>query len=341
MSGSLILGLGHATPAGRVVNERIEQELDLPPGWIERRTGVRARRVCAPEESCSTLAIDAGRRALAHAGIDPAEVGLLLLATSTPDHLLPPTAPVVAAALGCSRAGAVDLAGACAGFLYALGLGEGVVRGGGGPVVVIAANVLSRRLDPRDAGGRGIFADGAGAMVLGDSSTHVDAWGQLLGAAWGADAVGADWIQVHAGGSVRPIDIDAVREGLHHLRIEKGSRVFTEAVRGMERVGHAALDKAGLSSTDVDLWVPHQANGRILERAGAALGIERERWMLILEEWGNSSAASIPTALSIAAESGRISKGQNILMTAVGAGLVEAAAVVGTGDPRSRPGSEK
>lgn len=328
MGATRITGFGHATPQRAVLNAELERELGLASGWIERRTGVLARRICGDDESCSTLAITAARRALEQSKVDPNEVGLLLLATSTPDYLLPPTAPAVAHTLGCRRAGAIDLAGACAGFLYALGLAEGAVRSSGRPAVVVAANVLSRRLDPRDPSARAIFADGAGAVVLTHPSTDVDSGASLRSHVWGNDGSQADAIRIGAGGSVRPIDAGAVEEGLHFLRIERGSAIFTHAVEGLVRAGRAALDRAGLSSTDVDLWVPHQANARILQRAGARLEIEPDRWMSILEEWGNSSAASIPTALSLASESGRMPKGTKILLTAVGAGLVEAAAVL-------------
>lgn len=330
MGTARIVGLGHATPRRIVSSAEIERELGLEAGWIERRTGVRTRRICGPEESCSTLAVDAGRRALDRSGIAPTDIGLVLLATSTPDHLLPPTAPVVAERLGCRRAGAVDLAGACAGFLYALILAAAQVEVSGRPALVIASNVLSRRLDPLDPSARALFADGAGAVVLSDKSTNIDQLARLEAGVWGSDGTQADAIRIEAGGSVRPIDFDAIEEGLHYLRIEKGSRLFVAAVEGLARVGAAALDRAGLTSIEVDLWVPHQANARILERAGARLGVDHSRCFSILEEWGNSSAASLPTALSLASERGLISKGKNVLLTAVGAGLVEAGVVLRT-----------
>jgi 3-oxoacyl-[acyl-carrier-protein] synthase III len=330
MGTARIVGLGHATPRRIVSSAEIERELGLESGWIERRTGVRTRRVCAPEESCSTLAVDAARRALDHCRIAPADIGLVLLATSTPDYLLPPTAPAVAERLGCRRAGAVDLAGACAGFLYALILAAAQVEVSGRAALVIAANVLSRRLDPIDPSSRALFADGAGAVVVSNESTLVDPFARLEASVWGSDGAQADAIRIEAGGSARPIDLDAVEEGLHYLRIENGSRLFVAAVEGLARVGAAALDDVGLTSSDVDLWVPHQANARILERAGGRLGIDRSRCFSILEEWGNSSAASLPTALSLASEGGLIPKGKNVLLTAVGAGLVEAGVVLRT-----------
>lgn len=323
---AFLVGTGHASPQRAVGNEALESALGLAPGWIERRTGIVERRVCGPDESCSTLAIDAGRRALDDAGVDAADLALVVLATSTPDHLLPPTAPVVARGLGAHAAGGFDLAGACAGFLYALGVGAAWVAAMHAPVLVVASNVLSRRLDPADAGSRAIFADGAGAVVLSPEATRN--CGRILSLDVGADATNADAIRVVAGGSVRPMDADAVAEGLHFLRIERGSVVFQEAVRAMVRTARRALDAASLTVDDVDLWVPHQANRRILDRVGQELAIDPARRVEILDRWGNSSAASIPTALSIHRETSAAAERSTWLLTAVGAGLVEAAAVV-------------
>lgn len=319
-----ILGCGHATPQRVVTNEEIEKELGLAAGWIERRTGVCARRICGPAESCSSLATASGRMALEAAGVDAAGIGLLLLATSTPDHVLPPTAPVVAAALGATSAGAIDLAGACAGFVYALSLADAWVRAHGAPVLVVAANILSRRLDPTDPSVRSVFADGSGAVLVGPGTDDLG----LRSFALGADATQADKIRVEAGGSVRPIDASTYRDGAHYLRIHDAGAVFTAAVEGMARVSDLALQRAGVRSIDIDRWIPHQANARILARAGARIGIDEDRWISILRDWGNSSAASVPTALSLAARSGRLEPGHRILLSAVGAGMVEAAAVL-------------
>lgn len=323
---AFLLGTGHASPQRCVGNAELEAELSLEPGWIERRTGIVERRLCGPDESCSTLAITAGRAALDDAGLDPADLGLVVLATSTPDYLLPPTAPLVARALGAHAAGGFDLAGACAGFLYGLGVGASWALTMRRPVLVVAANVLSRRLDPADPGVRAVFADGAGAVVVSPEAGRN--CGRLRSIAVGADARHADAIRVTAGGSVRPMDLDAVREGLHFLRIERGSIVFQEAVRGMVRAARAALAEADATTDDVDLWIPHQANRRILDRVGRELAIGTDRRLEILDRWGNSSAASIPTAMSIHRETEPATDRSTWLLTAVGAGLVEAAAVI-------------
>lgn len=319
-----ILGCGHATPGLIVTNDELERELGLEPGWIARRTGVLQRRICGPDESCSTLAVQAGAMALDHAGVPASELGLVLLATSTPDYPLPPTAPVVAQRLGAKAPGAVDLAGACSGFVYALALASGWAQLNGAPALVIAANVLSRRLDPTDPSVRSVFADGAGAVVI---SPGTDSRG-LRSFSLASDGSRADAIQVEAGGSVRPIDADVFADGAQYLRIHDGGAVFTSAVEGMTRASNQALNQAGLSHIDVDRWIPHQANSRILDRVGQRLNIDKDRWVLILETWGNSSAASLPTAMSLAAHEGKLQPGHHILLSAVGAGMVEAAAVV-------------
>ena len=319
-----ILGCGHATPRQVVTNAQIEAELGLQDGWILRRTGVRERRICAADESCSTLAISSGQMALEHAGVPASELGLLLLATSTPDYVLPPTAPAVAEALGASGIGAVDLAGACAGFLYALSMADGWVRSNQRPALVIAANVLSRRLDPTDPAVRSVFADGSGAVALGPGTDNIGLRTVVLGSQGSL----AGTIQVEAGGSVRPVDARTFEDGAHYLRIRDGGAVFVAAVEGMVRASQSALNQAKLSHIDITRWIPHQANSRILNRVGDQLHIDRDRWVSILETWGNSSAASLPTAMSIAAHEGQLAPGEKVLLSAVGAGMVEAAAVV-------------
>jgi 3-oxoacyl-[acyl-carrier-protein] synthase-3 len=319
-----ILGCGHATPQRVVTNEEIETELGLGSGWIARRTGVRTRRICGRDEHCSTLAISAGSIALEHAEMNASDLGLLLLATSTPDYPLPPTAPVVASALGAQGCGGVDLAGACAGFLYGLSMAAGWATMHQTPALVVASNVLSRRLDPSDPSVRAVFADGAGAVVLGPGTDNQG----LLSVALGSDGDRAGSIRVEAGGSVRPIDPSVHEQGAHFLRIHDGPAVFSSAVEGMIRISNQAMDQAGVIPIEIDRWVPHQANRRILDRVGSRLKIEPHRWVSILETWGNSSAASLPTAMSIAAHAGGLKPGQKILLSAVGAGMVEAAAVL-------------
>jgi 3-oxoacyl-[acyl-carrier-protein] synthase-3 len=321
-SHARIAGTGHADPELLVENESIERELGLEPGWILRRTGILRRRICAPHETTRSLAGAASRAALADAGLASADLGLVLLATSTPDHLLPPTGPELAEAIGC-RAGAIDLAGACTGFLFALALAEGFCRRQQCPVLVCAANLLSRRMDPRDPGARAIFADGAGAVILVPTPEP-----GIEGIYLRSDGSQNELIHIPGGGAAHPLSAESLQSGDHLLRLTRGSRVFSQAIEGMVRAGRQAADKSGRLLSDIDWWVPHQANLRIVERVGSQLGISTERTVSILAERGNSSAATIPTALSLHHTQHRLDDGDSVLLTAVGAGLLEAGMIL-------------
>jgi len=318
-----VLSAAFAVPETVVGNDAIEARLGLESGWIERRTGVRLRPTASPVEATSDLAIRAGTAALERAGLQPKEVGLLLLATSTPDHLLPPTAPLVAHQLGLPQSGAIDLAGACTGFLYALILGSSYSNNSGKAVLVIGANVLTRRTNERDAATVGLFSDGAGAVVVVPAEPS-----NLLGSFLGSDGSGYGSIGIQAGGSREPLTHSALDEGRNLMSIRHGSLFFRQALRGMVEAGQEALKAAGLDSGAVDCWIPHQANSRIIEDAGKLLRLSPERTVNVVGEFGNSSAASIPIALAHALEAGRIRQGNIILFTAVGAGLVTAGAVL-------------
>jgi len=305
-------GSGHYVPERQVANAEIEVDLGLPAGWIEGRTGIRPRHYAAPGQALSDLAVPAGQMALAGAR----DVGLLLLATSTPDHLLPPTAPLVAHRLGLS-CGAVDLAGACAGFLHALALGVAHCKMTGQAVLVIGANILSRRIEPTEAASRVLFADAAGAVLLRPCK---DPSRGLLAADLGSDGSSYDMISIPRGGTRLPYD--APGEGGLTMRMPDGPAVFTAAVDGMVRSGRAALSRAGLGAGDVATWLPHQANQRIIRRVGNSLGLERAEWLGTLARHGNSSAATIPLALSVRiAEGGALADGP-VLMSAFGAGTL-------------------
>ncbi len=322
-----ITGVGAALPDTRVPSGEIEERIGLEPGWIERRTGIVERPVAADDEATSDLAVRAGARALSDAAVDPGAISLLLLATSTPDHPLPPTAPGVAHRLGLFGAGAIDLAGACSGFLYALVLGESFGRAAAatGPVLVVAANVLSRRTDPLDRATASVFADGAGAVVL-DASP--DPARGLHGSFLGADGSLADAIRVPAGGSRQPITVGAIERGDHLMRMERGPALFHAATRAMAEAGTAALKSAGWTTRDVDRWVPHQAGRRLVAESGRLLGIDESKTVDLVAHHGNSSAATIPVALAAARDAGTIRRGDAVLLTSVGAGLVSAGVVL-------------
>lgn len=322
-AASRLAGFGHAVPGRQVPNAEIEQRLGLEPGWIERRTGIRKRFHADNGDTLSALAVEAGEMALRDSGLARDDVGLVLLATSTPDHLLPPSAPLVAHRLGLRRAGGIDLAGACAGFIYALTLADGFVRAQGKPVLVIAANILSRRINPQERSSAVLFADAAGAVLLTPSDT---VGAGLLGADLATEGGAYDLITIPAGGSTRPFDSGTeIADTLMTMR--DGRAVYEKAVRMMVQCARNAMEEAGIGAGDVARFIPHQANARIFSTVAEQLGIDVARLESSVTDFGNSSAATVPLTLSIARRQGRIVTGDTLLMTAAGAGMTGGAAV--------------
>ncbi|MER9127593.1 beta-ketoacyl-ACP synthase III [Mesorhizobium sp. M0959] len=322
---SRILGFGHHAPARKVMNAEIEGNLGLEPGWIERRTGIGSRFWATDEDTLSGLATQAGDMALVNAGIDRSDIGLLLLATSTPDHLLPPSAPLVAHKLGLGRAGAVDLAGACAGFIYALMFADGFTRLHGKPALVIAANILSRRINPAERASSVLFADAAGALVIGPGEEPDQG---ILGASVDSDGSRYGLIQIPAGGSSRPFHCD-LDIGQTRMTMTDGREVFAKAVEMMTDCSISALAAAGVRPQDLGRFVPHQANARIFDAVGRNLGIADQAIVKTIADYGNSSAATIPLSLSLAHQTQPFRPGEKILLAAAGAGLSGGALVVG------------
>ena len=322
---SRLIGLGGYAPSRRISSEEIEKRLTLAPGWIERRTGIRSRRYAAPEEALTDMACEAGRTALDEAGLSRAEIGLTLLATSTPDHLLPPSAPLLAHRLGLPSSGAVDLAGACAGFLYALALADAFVRVQGRPVLVVAANILSRRINPHDVATSALFADAAGAAVLAPSD---DPGVGLLGLELVSDGAGYDLIKIAAGGSRQPLTPATLIEETR-IAMKDGKAVFQRAIDMMTGASRTALTEAGLDPSQITHWAPHQANARILDAVQHNLGLVRARHVSTIAEFGNSSAATIPFSLAAHGGVAAFGPGDRILLSAAGAGLTGGALVLG------------
>lgn len=336
----MIAGTGVALPSRTLESAELEAQLGLPRGWIESRTGVRTRHVAPLGIATSDLAVEAGAHALRAAGLAAGDIGLVILATSTPDHLLPPTAPIVAHRLGAS-AGAFDLAGACTGFLFALDIAVRAIDGGLPGALVIGANVLSRRVDWSDPATAALFGDGAGAIAL--RAANRDARGEVgdtadadigttarldkgvavraLGGAFGSDGSMAEHVWIPAGGARTPLDAQLLADGAHLMRMDHGPDVFRAAVRAMVDAGSAALASAGIGAHEIDWLVPHQANRRLIERVADGLVIARERAIVNVDRVGNTSAASIPIALHEALTDGRIRDGHTTLLTAAGAGL--------------------
>lgn len=307
-----------------MTNAEIEARLGVEAGWTERRTGIVERRFAAPDEALSDLAVKAGEMALAKAGIERRSIGLLVLATSTPDHLLPPTAPLVAHRLGATGAGAIDMAGACGGFLYALSFADGFVRQQGALALVIAANILSRRLNLDDPVSAVLFGDGAGAALLAPSERPTSG---VRGLHLASDGSAYDLIQVPAGGTRMPF-VDGLGPDAALMHIRDGRAVFTRAVKIMTDAAHKALARAELGVGDIDFFVPHQANARIIGAAQRQLGVPEDKMLSSVALYANSSAATIPLTLSLAAETRPFKPGERLLMSAAGAGLTGGAVVL-------------
>lgn len=320
---SEIIGLGHYAPERTVANAEIEARLGLETGWIERRTGIRSRRWAADGETLSDIAREAAAMALAAAGIARTDIALTLLATSTPDHLLPPTAPLLAHRLGLARSGGVDLAGACAGFLYALTLADAFVAAHGRPVLVVAANILSRRINVNERASAVLFADAAGAVVVAPTTRK---YAGALAAELASDGSAYGLIGIAAGGSSRPF-APGLAEDETLMSISDGRAVFTKGVAMMADTSRVALERAGLAVADIAHFAPHQANARIIEAVRHKLAVPPERTLSSVADYANSSAATIPFTLSLLARERAYARGDKVLMCAAGAGLVGGALV--------------
>jgi 3-oxoacyl-[acyl-carrier-protein] synthase III len=324
MTFAAITGWGMAVPDHVVTSAELAASLGKDEEWITRRSGIRERRIAAPGETCSSLSTLAGRRALESAGVAPVELDMVVVATTTPDQPIPGTAPMVQSALGATRAGAFDVNAACNGFLSALAACTGMIRtGAASTCLVVGAEVLSRFVDWSDPSTCVLFADGAAAVVL----TASDDEAGLLHMRFGADGRGAPLIQVPAGGSSLPASEKTVEAREHLIRMN-GPEVFRLAIRTMTTASEEALQSAGLRPEDVDLFICHQANSRIIEACGEQLGIPASRVFSNVERYGNTSAASVAIALCEAADQRRMEPGSTVLLTSVGAGLVWSAGVV-------------
>lgn len=313
--GVQIAGLGSYVPERVVTNDDLAR-LGCDADWIIKRTGIRERRHVPPGMTTSDLAVAAGSRCLESAGVDRSKVDLLILATLSPDRLMPATATAVQHQLGL-RCAAMDLAAACAGFTYALATAmQFVANGTSTYAMVIGADANSRVVNPEDKQTYPLFGDGAGAVLLTAGSSEQGAEAYTLG----ADGGGADLLCRPLGGAQRPCHPDEPVGPGWYVQME-GRPVFKWAVRLVEENAGQVLDYAGLSSDQIDHWIFHQANTRILDAAAEALGIDRRRVVMHLDRYGNTSAGSIPIALDETYRAGAISSGDRILMSGFGAGL--------------------
>ncbi len=327
LRGAKVLGLGHYAPERIVPNAEIEASFELDEGWIESRTGICNRRYARPDETLTDMAQQAGEMALQQAeglGLDRDDIGMTLLATSTPDHLLPPSAPLLAHKLCLKRSGGIDMAGACAGFLYALTFADSFVRLHGKACLVVAANLLSRRINPDERDSAILFADAAGAMILAPSD---DPSQGVCSVELTSDGSNYDLIKIPAGGSETPFSSTLSASDVL-MTISDGRAVFSHAVATMTETAQIALDRCDLSVDAIDLWVPHQANRRIFAKVQQQLGLEEQQLLSSISDFGNSSAATIPFTLSYRSKERNLKSGDSLLFSAVGAGLTGGAVVM-------------
>jgi 3-oxoacyl-[acyl-carrier-protein] synthase III len=322
VSGSRLIGTGSALPRRVVTNAELAERVDTTDEWIVERTGIRQRHIAEADETTATLATAAARAALADAGVDASSIGLIVLATATPDNTFPATATKVQAALGCTGGIAFDVAAVCSGFLYALAAADSLLRTGMAKrALVIGAETFSRILDWEDRTTCVLFGDGAGAVVLEAPS----------GEAGGTDTPGIIATRLHADGSCHDmLYVDggpSTTQTVGHVRM-KGREVFRHAVVNLADVLKEVIEATGISVEDIDWVVPHQANARILDATAKKLGIAPEKVIVTVDRHANTSAASVPLALDTARKDGRIKKGDLVMLEAMGGGFTWGASLI-------------
>jgi len=319
-----ITGWGSAVPERVLTNADLAKIVDTSDEWITTRTGIRERHILAPNESTSTLAVAASRKALERAGVSPWQVELVICCTASPDFLFPATACLVQNEIGAENAGAFDLEAGCSGFIYGLSVGTQFIKSGAyKTVLVVGAEALSRFIDWQDRATCILFADGAGAVLL-QATDHKCG---LLSFVLGSHGVGADLIKLPAGAAANPASEQTLADRGHFIKMN-GQEVYRFAVRIMGDSAVEALEKAGLDYADISLFVPHQANLRIINSIAERLRLDPEKVFIDIDKYGNTSAASIPIALCEAIDQGKVKPGDNLLFVAFGAGLTSAAAIV-------------
>ncbi|KPF62462.1 beta-ketoacyl-ACP synthase III [Porphyrobacter sp. AAP60] len=321
MIGSRLLGTGSALPRRVVTNADLSERVETSDEWIVERTGIRQRHIAEPDETTATLATAAARAALADAGIDASSIGLIVLATATPDNTFPATATKVQNALGCNGGIAFDVAAVCSGFLYALATADSLLRTGMAKrALVIGAETFSRILDWDDRTTCVLFGDGAGAVVLeaAPADAPMDGPG-ILGTRLHADGAQHDLLYVDGGPSTT--------QTTGHVRM-RGREVFRHAVVNLTNVLNEVLEETGVSAEQIDWVVPHQANARILDATAKKLGISPDKVVVTVDRHANTSAASVPLALDVARKDGRIKSGDLVMLEAMGGGFTWGASLI-------------
>ncbi|MCU0317562.1 MAG: ketoacyl-ACP synthase III [Fimbriimonadaceae bacterium] len=322
---AVICGTGHSVPEKILTNDDLSQMVDTNDEWITQRTGIRERRICSSEESCSTLSIQAAKEAIASSGIPPQEIDLVVLATVTGDYVFPATASLVQSEVGAVNAGAFDVQAACAGFIYSLSVAEAMIKAGTiRTALVLGVDTLSKFVDWTDRSTCVLFGDAAGAVVVrGETDTDRGVIKTVLL----SDGTGAPHIKMEVGGSKHPFQ-DVKSRGLGDYIYMNGAEVYRFAVNAMGDACCKCLEEAGMDVSEVDLFVPHQANLRIIQSAAKRLGLADEKVFVNVDRYGNTSAGSIPLGLYEAEKSGRLKRGDVVMTVGFGAGLVWGANVI-------------
>jgi 3-oxoacyl-[acyl-carrier-protein] synthase-3 len=315
---AILTGTGSALPRTRVSNEELARRVDTSDEWIVERTGIRFRHIAQPDETTATLAAAAAKEALTAAGLQPSDIGLIIVATATPDNTFPASATKVQALLGAPDCIAFDVAAVCSGFLYAMSVADAMLRTGAAKhALVIGSETFSRILDWEDRTTCVLFGDGAGAVVL--SAEEVDDDRGILATRLHAEGKYCDMLYVDGGPSTTGT--------VGHVRMQ-GREVFRHAVTNLASVLGEVMADVGLSADDIDWVVPHQANKRIIDATAKKLGLPAERVVLTVDQHANTSAASVPLALDLAVRDGRIKRGDLVVLEAMGGGFTWGAAVL-------------
>ncbi len=330
-----IVGWGHHVPGKVITNQELEQIVDTNDEWIRSRTGIAERHVAAdPKETSASLAVAAARKALEVADVPASKIDLIICSTTTPEHIFPATACLIQDALGAHNAGAFDLSAACSGFVYGLAMARGhILAGDAEYVLVIGTETLSRIVDWTDRETCILFGDGAGAVLVAASEVP----GGIMSVDLGSDGSGGNNLILPAGGSAMPTSLETVSSGMHYVKMD-GKAVFRFATRVMASSTRKVLERAGYTTDEVDLVVPHQANIRIIQNSVLnQLKIPAEKVFVNLEKYGNTSTASIPIALCEAIEAGKLEPGYKVVFVGFGAGLTWAACAIDWRTPVEKP----
>ncbi|MCY0881398.1 MAG: ketoacyl-ACP synthase III [Firmicutes bacterium] len=328
---AVVTGLGAYAPEHVLTNQDLEKIVDTSDEWIVTRTGIKERRIASEQETTSSMAVIASRRALEDAGISGDDLDFILLATNTPDTPFPATAARVQNAIATKPVASIDVQAGCTGLVYGLEMASALIQAGSARrVLVIGADKLSSITDYQDRTTAVLFGDGAGALVL---EAQEDASYGILGSYLRADGSGTDLLSMPAGGSALPASHETVESRQHYLKM-KGNETFKFAVKVEPEAVEGALKQAGLTEKDIDLLVPHQANLRIIDAAAKRFSLEADHTMVNIDHYGNTSVASIPLALAEARESGRLHTGDVVVLVAFGAGLTWGSNVIRWGNPQ-------